>query len=701
MASDFIPLAKRHCGEKSPHIQPSIIANSQLCQRVRKILTDDSVTVNDNEDIVTYLQNKFPDCRKKKKSVLRIQIQSAIAQINTEDYPAADAKPRKSLNSSLSDMYGNNNQQSSKRNDNKNNQIQTPQAKVKVKKSEPESTIKKFELQPKIKFSDLGGIDPVVEQILEMVYHLRHPQKFAKLGISPPKGFLIQGPHGTGKTSIVEALANEINVSLFGCASTELVSGVSGETEAKIRDLFSVAKANQPCILFIDEIDTICPRRDQSSREMEKRMASQLMMCLDSIEPNGQVVVIGVTNRPDALDPALRTRLEEEIALGMPDSDARHSIITILTRGIKMSPNVDLKSIARNSPGFVGSDLKFLVRRAAYICLKRGDQAGHFDGKMEIEDDVDSSDQLQIESEDFIEALQQVQPSAKREGFATVPNVSWTDIGALSEAREELQLSILAPLKYPDDVATLEMQTSVGILLCGPPGCGKTLLAKAIANESELNFISVKGPELLNMYVGESERAVRAAFRRAKNFKPCVLFFDEIDALCRKRSDEAGSSAVSSSVVNQLLTEMDGLESRSCILLAATNRPDILDPAILRPGRFDQVIYVGLPEQSERYEILKAITKNGTHPPCDESVDLFKISSDSRTEGFTGADLQSLVNQAKKSALKDRVFGRIKEDESVKLKGIHFEEAFNNVKPSVSKSEMVKYERMKEKYKRQ
>lgn len=690
--NDFIPLAKKYCSDNPPHQSPTI-PNSQLITRVKKLLSDDSIVLEDNEDMVKYLQDKFPDYRKKKKSTLRFQIQSAINQINSEEYPVTKGKPRKSLNSSISDMYSMNNKQVD---------VQTPAPttpKLKVKKTDNEQTVRKFELKPKISFSDLGGIEPVVEQILEMVYHLQHPEKFSRLGISPPKGFLIQGPHGTGKTCIVEAIANEINVPLFGCASTELVSGVSGETEAKIRDLFAVAKANQPCILFIDEIDTICPRRDQSSREMEKRMASQLMMCLDSIEPNGQVVVIGVTNRPDALDPALRTRLEEEIALGMPDSDARHSILGILTRGVKMSPKIDLKSIARNSPGFVGSDLKYLVRRAAYICLKRGDQQGQTgNSKMEVEGD--SGDQLQLEEEDFAEALQQVQPSAKREGFATVPNVSWNDIGALSEAREELQLSILAPLKYPEDVATLEMQTSVGILLCGPPGCGKTLLAKAIANESELNFISVKGPELLNMYVGESERAVRAAFRRAKNFKPCVLFFDEIDALCRKRSDDATGSAVSSSVVNQLLTEMDGLESRSCILLAATNRPDILDPAILRPGRFDQVVYVGLPQQSERYEILRAITKNGIHPPCDSSVDLVKISSDPRTEGFTGADLQSLVNQAKKSALKDRVFGRINPEQSMKLSASHFEDAFNTVKPSVSRAEMAKYERMKEKYSR-
>lgn len=410
----------------------------------------------------------------------------------------------------------------------------------------------RFVVKPTVTFEDFGGIEHIIQQINKLIFHVKCSDLFNCIGVDPPRGFLLHGPPGVGKTMLVEAIASELDVTLLKIGSTELVSGVSGESEGKIRTFFNLAKSLEPCILFIDEIDAITPKRDNSSREMEKRIVTQLLSSLDNLKADCKVIVIGATSRADALDPALRRsgRFDREISLGIPDEAARKSILQVLTRNTKLVENFDHGSLAHNTPGYVGADLKSLIREASFHALERTlniQDGKHFDAASLDLDLV--TQQFHVDMSDFLAVLKQMQPSAKREGFATVPDVTWEDIGALKDVREQLQLSILAPIRYPADVKALGLATSVGVLLCGPPGCGKTLLAKAIANESGINFISVKGPELLNMYVGESERAVRSLFTRARDSRPCVLFFDEIDALCRKRSDEV-SAAVTLSPSN-------------------------------------------------------------------------------------------------------------------------------------------------------
>lgn len=504
-------------------------------------------------------------------------------------------------------------------------------------------------------------------------------------------------------------------------AATEVVSGVSGETEEKLRNLFNRAKEYAPCILFIDEIDAITPKRETAQREMERRVVTQLLACMDDLNNNptsSQVLVIGATNRVDALDPGLRRsgRFDKEISLGIPDENARKQILEILCRGLTVQEGLNFSHIAHQSPGYVGADLMALTREAAMSAVNRVlpmSDVSH-DSHMTLDImitrlkdktplSVEVLNTVSITSEDFKVALSRVQPSSKREGFVTVPDTTWDDIGALGPIREELTMAILAPVRYPDQFAKLGLKHPPGILLAGPPGCGKTLLAKAIANESGINFISVKGPELLNMYVGESERAVRQVFQRARNSSPCVIFFDELDALCPRRSDVAESSS-SARVVNQLLTEMDGLESRKQVfIMGATNRPDIIDPAVLRPGRLDKILYVGLPSCQDRIEILKTITKDGTCPRLHSDVNISLIGQSDKCNGFSGADLVALVRESSCIALKEYMLlthtslcnsditslQQTQEECIVYLR--HFEEAFTKVHPSVSEKDRMKY----------
>uniref|UniRef100_A0A668AYE0 Nuclear VCP like n=1 Tax=Myripristis murdjan TaxID=586833 RepID=A0A668AYE0_9TELE len=597
-----------------------------------------------------------------------------------------------------------------------------------------------------VKFEDFGGNEETLTEVCKLLIHMRHPEVYQQLGLVPPRGFLLHGPPGCGKTLLAQAVAGELELPMLKISAPELVSGVSGESEQKLRELFSQAVTSAPCILFIDEIDAITPKREVASKDMERRIVAQLLTCMDdmnSLALTAQVVVIGATNRPDSLDPALRRagRFDREICLGIPDEAARLRILKTLCRNLKLPEDFDFLQLARLTPGYVGADLMALCREAAMVAVNRvllkmqsqsrsptvdiseggpqekapllcSVQQGELWHVLWLLKNTESLSEeelagLSIHMSDFQASLANVQPSAKREGFATVPDVTWDDVGALQDIREELTMAIMAPVHFPDQFKTLGLSAPSGVLLAGPPGCGKTLLAKAVANESGLNFISVKGPELLNMYVGESERAVRQVFQRARNSAPCVIFFDEIDALCPRRSGSESGASVR--VVNQLLTEMDGLETRRQVfIMAATNRPDIIDPAILRPGRLDKTLYVGLPPAADRHAILLTITKGGTKPHLEPDVSLEGIAHDSRCDCFTGADLSALVREASVNALRAYLSqhspsysGNCHTFSSCPVTDIrvsrqNFEDAFKKVRPSVSKKDQMMYEKLKE-----
>ncbi|XP_058054260.1 nuclear valosin-containing protein-like [Anopheles bellator] len=764
-------------------------------------------------------------------------------------------------------------------------------------------------------FADVGGMDRLLKELCELLLHVKHPEIYRQIGLPPPRGFLLHGPPGSGKTLLAQAIAGQLKVDLIEIPATELIAGVSGESEERIRDVFEQAAAMSPCVLFIDEIDAISSNRINAQKDMERRIVAQLLSSLDTLgtlEGGEGVIVIGATNRADALDPALRRvgRFDQEISLGIPDREARQQILKIICRKLKMANNLDYGELAKLTPGYVGADLLALATRAANTAIKRlfteqekrilsntskpvsndtddvvaiedepdevvnlddekddvandadenaSNEAGVSSTGQKADDDkkdeaepavttssetetpavasepvakegetaaaeqtrqmevdaetavpepstpfsgtgepavgvekapsmeVDAAegkieqlnvpeqaqpeasenhvngeatdvvvssvspeeeatdvtpsipllqatmemtlekmldlllnhqnelskeelDGLCIQRDDFMESLKTLQPSAKREGFITVPDVTWNDIGSLGDIREELKLAILAPVKYPRRLKLLGLNAPSGVLLCGPPGCGKTLLAKAVANEAGINFISVKGPELLNMYVGESERAVRQCFQRARNSAPCVIFFDEFDSLCPKRSDTKEGSA-GTRVVNQLLTEMDGIEERKGVfLMAATNRPDIVDPAILRPGRLDKILYVGLPGTTDRVDILRALTKNRTQPPLDEDVQFERVAA--LTEGYTGADLAGLVRQASLQTLKDSIVGEGEQEDRdgstgekdateamLQVHMAHFLEAIRTMKPSVNQEDKKHYEKLRLKY---
>nr|XP_009935676.1 PREDICTED: nuclear valosin-containing protein-like [Opisthocomus hoazin] len=597
---------------------------------------------------------------------------------------------------------------------------------------------------PSLKFEDVGGNDETLKEICKMLIHVRHPEVYNHLGVVPPRGFLLHGPPGCGKTLLAQAIAGELELPMLKVAATEMVSGVSGESEQKLRELFEQAVSSAPCVLFIDEIDAITPKREVASKDMERRIVAQFLTCMDDLNnmaATTQVLVIGATNRPDSLDPALRRagRFDREICLGIPDEAAREKILRTLCRKLKLPESFDFRHLAHLTPGYVGADLMALCREAAICTVNRVliksdkqkrkhiNTGGNAAESMGIGTDIlveeetkqlelPPKDELQrlldllkkqdplpeellhklcIEMNDFVVALASVQPSAKREGFVTIPDVTWADIGALEDVREELTMAILAPVRNPEQFKALGLTTPAGVLLAGPPGCGKTLLAKAVANESGLNFISVKGPELLNMYVGESERAVRQVFQRARNSAPCVIFFDEVDALCPRRSDRESGASVR--VVNQLLTEMDGLENRQQVfIMAATNRPDIIDPAILRPGRLDKTLYVGLPPPEDRLAILKTITKDGTRPPLDSDVSLEEIAYSQHCDCYTGADLSALVREASICALRQEMALQNTKSRKgeIKISQKHFEEAFRKVQSSVSKKDQIMYEEL-------
>ena len=596
--------------------------------------------------------------------------------------------------------------------------------------------------RPSARYSDLGGIHDTITTIQQRIgYPLQHTHVYTHLGIAPPRGILLKGPPGTGKSHLANAVAGELGgtVSYYKVSAPEVVSGVSGESEQTIRSLFQAAIETAPSLIFFDELDVICPKRNDQSRGMEQRIVAQLLTCLDSLwpTPNQQcVMVLAATNRPDALDPAIRRRFATELELGVPDQEARARMIQTMTRNMRtqLSPE-QIQALAQSTPGYVGADVQSLLQQAAEIAIHRivsnsssamstpaiNEEGG--EPAEEAMEDVEASSasaplsttgndattpsvtvtpaDLQdaaVTMQDFLDALPLVQPSAQREGFATVPDVSFDAIGALADIRAELALSVLEPIRAPERFAQLGLTIPAGVLLYGPPGCGKTLLAKAIAHAAAANFISVKGPALLDKYVGESERAVRVVFERARSSSPCIVFFDELDALVPKRSSGGdGGGRVTERVVNQLLTELDGLDARkSVFIVAATNRPELIDPAMLRPGRLDKLLYVPLPTPAERVLILQTLAKNVA---VDPSVDLAFLAKHPSANGYSGADCAALLREAGLAVLKEQTAAATELQTSASpltIQTHHFERAFAAVRPSVSKQDQKRYERIRD-----
>ena len=504
---------------------------------------------------------------------------------------------------------------------------------------------------PRITYEDIGGLKNEVQKVREMIeLPLRHPEIFERIGIEAPKGVLLYGPPGTGKTLLAKAVANETNANFYSIGGPEIMSKFYGESEERLRETFKQAQENSPSIIFIDEIDSIAPKREEVSGDVEKRVVSQLLTLMDGIEGRGKLVVIGATNRPNALDPALRRpgRFDREIEIGIPDEGGRFDILQIHTRGMPLTEDVNLESTAKVTHGFVGADLEALSKEAAMRSLRRVlPEINMEQSKIPIE----VLNKIKITNEDFQNALKDVQPSAMREVQIQRPNVKWDDIGGLIEVKEELAEAIEWPLKHADLFNQADVKPPKGLMLYGPPGTGKTMIAKAVATTSEANFISVKGPELLSKWVGESEKGVREIFRKARQAAPCIVFFDELDAVAPRRGRSEGDAHVTERVISQMLTEMDGLEDlKGVVVIGATNRPDIIDEALLRPGRFDRILEVPFPDKEARKDILKIHTRR---KPLDNTVDMEKLVE--LTNGLTGADIAAIVNAAAMSAIKEHV----------------------------------------------
>ena len=533
-----------------------------------------------------------------------------------------------------------------------------------------------------ISYDDIGGLKEEVKKVREMIeIPLKKPEIFEKLGVAPPKGVLMHGPPGTGKTLLAKAVANESDAHFILINGPEIMSKYVGGSEENLREFFEEAEENAPSIIFIDELDAIAPKREETQGETERRTVAQLLTLMDGLNSRGQVVVIGATNRPDSIDGALRRpgRFDREIEIGVPDKDGRKEILEIHTRGMPLAEDVDLDNLAETTHGFVGADLEALSKEAAMRVVRR------------IIPDLNSDDEvppevfekLIVTKDDFKTALKEIQPSALREVLVQVPNVSWDDVGGLDDAKQELKEAVEWPLKYPDKFDKFGIKPPKGTLLYGIPGTGKTLLAKAVANESDANFIAIKGPELLSKWVGESEKGVREVFRKARQTAPTVIFFDEIDSIASNRGAEAGDSGVTKRVVNQLLTEMDGLEELDDVaIIAATNRPDILDPGLVRPGRFDRHIKVDTPDEESRLAIFKVHTKD---MPLAKDVKLSRLAKN--TEGYVGADIEAVCREAAMLTLREDI-----NSETVSMK--FFEKAMEKVKPKnadTSADELIQY----------
>ncbi|WP_042666955.1 CDC48 family AAA ATPase [Desulfurococcus amylolyticus] len=549
---------------------------------------------------------------------------------------------------------------------------------------------------PKVTWEDIGDLDEVKQKIREIVeLPLKYPELFEHLGIEPPKGILLYGPPGTGKTLLAKALANEIGAYFVTINGPEIMSKFYGESEERLRKIFEEAQANAPAVIFIDEIDSIAPKREEVTGEVEKRVVAQLLTLMDGLKERGKVIVIGATNRPDALDPALRRpgRFDREIEIPPPDKRARREILAVHTRNMPLAEDVDLDKIADMTHGYTGADIAALVKEAAMNALRRFMKEEGIEIEKGQPIPAEKLEKLKVTMDDFLTAMKNVQPSLIREVFVEVPSVHWDDIGGLEDVKQELREAIEWPMKYPHVFEKMGLEPPKGILLFGPPGTGKTLLAKAVATESGANFITVRGPEVLSKWVGESEKAIRQIFRRARMVAPAVVFFDEIDSIAGIRGSDP--SGVIDRIVNQLLTELDGIQPlRRVVTIAATNRPDLLDPALLRPGRFDRLVYVPPPDYNARLQIFKVHTRK---LPLAEDVNLDELAR--RTEGYTGADIAAVCREASLIALRERYRSTGTLD-VVKVGMEHFIKALEKVPPSLSKSDIEMYERLAKELKR-
>ena len=681
-----------------------------LKNTVKKIIKENNVPISLDE-IIIQLKN-MPEYQRMKADSLKPTIKKLLKEMKKEKEKEKEEKEKeKELNSDIQSFL--------------NKKRNLPKNKIPISINSTNTfNPEKFLYEPNIKLNSLGGMNEIIQRITELISNpLNYYSAYKELNTLPIKGLLLCGPPGCGKTTLAYGIGGQFGIPFYKITGPDIISSLSGESEQIIRNLFNEVTQSAPSILFIDEIETIIGRREAANKEMERRIVAQIMTCIDDInekqfELNAPVFIIGATSKPEFIDSSMRRsgRFDVEIHIGFPSVEMREEMLKSITKKNKISPKINFAEIAKKTPGYLAADLQALCRAAGHNAINRlikndketnkinndiiqkdEEKNNNDNNNISVEEDDEKIKNLYIEQEDFALALTQIQPTSKREGFSTIPNVTWDNVGGLKDLREELYYDIVLPIINPQKLKLVGISKAAGVLLYGPPGCGKTLLAKAVANEAKANFISIKGPELLNKYVGESERAIRSLFIRAKNSSPCIIFFDELDALVPKRSNENNNSG--ERVVNQLLTEMDGLEDRKQIfIIAATNRPDIIDPAMLRPGRLDKLLYVPLPDFENRCAILDTITKN---LKLDMDIDFEKIYKDKRIEGFSGADIASLVREAQLHALK-RLNQKEKENENEEIKDFKinmsdFEYSLNNILPSVSLNDKKKYENLKKK----
>ena len=543
---------------------------------------------------------------------------------------------------------------------------------------------------PLVTYEDIGGLHGEIQRIREMVeLPLRHPELFQRLGIEPPKGIFLYGPPGCGKTLVAKAVASESDANFYVISGPEIMSKFYGESEARLREIFQKALESAPSIIFIDEMDSIAPKREEVTGEVERRVVAQLLSLMDGMAARGNIIVIGATNRPNAIDPALRRpgRFDREIEIGVPDKTSRHEILQVHTRAMPLTLDVDLHRLSDICHGYTGADISALCREAAMKALRR------YLPSINLEEERvpgEMLEKMQVNLDDFKTAYREITPTAMREVYIEVPSVNWADVGGLTDVKQELQEAVEWPIKKPEAFTRVGIRPPKGILLFGPPGCGKTMLARAVATESEANFISIKGPELFSKWVGESEKGIREVFKKGRSAAPSIVFFDELDSVAPRRGSDLGDSGASERVISQLLTEMDGIESLvNVVVIGASNRPDIIDPAILRPGRFDRLIYVPAPDHATRRQILKIHTRN---MPLTPDVDLDRITS--QTAGYSGADIEAVCREAGLISLRRDI-----ETKSVTLED--FRDAMERVKPSVTSDMENWYKGFRKRFKKE